>query len=74
MLHCADNVDAKIAQCRSLLPQDGEEGMAWSAYQSLLGRSLCRPVRTPEAPGETKAARQEKKTENRQEERQCSLL
>ena len=74
VLHCADNVDAKIAQCRSLLPQDGEEGMAWSAYQSLLGRSLCRPVRTPEAPGETKAARQEKKTENRQEERQCSLL
>ena len=74
VLHCADNVDAKIAQCRSLLPQDGEEGMAWSAYPSLLGRSLGRPVRTPEAPGETKAARQEKKTENRQEERQCSLL
>ncbi|HJD96960.1 3'-5' exoribonuclease YhaM family protein [Mailhella massiliensis] len=75
VLHHADNIDAKLAQCRSLLPQDGEEnGMAWSAYQSLLGRSLCRPVRTPEASGEVKVARQERKAELKQEERQCSLL
>ena len=72
MLHYADNIDAKLAQCRGILPPAGEgEGMAWSAYQTLLGRSVCRPVRTPAA--EEKPARQEKK-ESRQEERQCSLL
>ncbi len=72
VLHYADNIDAKLAQCRGILPPAGEgEGMAWSAYQTLLGRSLCRPVRTPAA--EEKPVRQEKK-ESRQEERQCSLL
>ena len=75
ILHYADNIDAKLAQCRSVLPPPGEgdEGMVWSPYQALLGRSVCRPVRTPETQAETKAARQEKK-ESRQEERQCSLL
>ncbi len=73
VLHYADNIDAKLAQCRGVLPPPEEgEGMAWSAYQNLLGRSVCRPARTPEAPGE-KPSRQEKK-ESRQEERQCSLL
>ena len=73
VLHYADNIDAKLAQGRGVLPPPEEgEGMAWSAYQNLLGRSVCRPARTPEAPGE-KPSRQEKK-ESRQEERQCSLL
>ena len=73
VLHYADNIDAKLAQCRGILPPAEEgEGMVWSAYQTLLGRSVCRPVRTPVAPAE-KPSRQEKK-ENRQEERQCSLL
>lgn len=74
VLHYADNIDAKMAQCRSILPPEGEgEGMVWSSYQTLLGRSVCRPVRTPETTGATKGAKQEKK-ESRQEERQCSLL
>ena len=73
VLHYADNIDAKLAQCRSTLPPAEEgEGMAWSAYVPLLGRSLCRPVRTPEA--EDRNSRQEKKAAARQEERQCSLL
>ena len=73
VLHYADNIDAKLVQCRGILPPAEEgEGMVWSAYQTLLGRSVCRPVRTPVAPAE-KPSRQEKK-ENRQEERQCSLL
>ena len=76
-LHFADNMDAKYNQCAQVVPNAGEgEGMAWSPYLSFLGRSLCRPVRTPEAPAEEKrrALRQEKKAEARQEERQCSLL
>ena len=75
VLHYADNIDAKLAQCRGLLPPSGEgdEGMAWSPYQMLLGRSICRPVRTPGQPEAARAAKQEKK-ESRQEERQCSLL
>lgn len=73
ILHYADNIDAKMAQCRGALPPEEEgEGMAWSAYQSLLGRSVCRPVRTPVV-REEKPSRTEKK-ESRQEERQCSLL
>ena len=75
VLHYADNIDAKLAQCRGLLPPSGEgdEGMVWSPYQMLLGRSICRPVRTPGQPEAARAAKQEKK-ESRQEERQCSLL
>lgn len=75
VLHYADNMDAKLAQCRGILPPRAEgEGMAWSAYQSFLGRSICRPACTPEAAEEKKSLRQEKKAESRQEERQCSLL
>lgn len=76
ILHYADNIDARLAQCRGALPSAGEgEGMVWSAYLPLLGRSLCRPVRTPETPESVRGGRrQEKKTDLRQEERQCSLL
>lgn len=75
VLHYADNIDAKLAQCRGVLPPagEGEEGMVWSPYQALLGRSVCRPVRTPETSSGARSARSEKK-ESRQEERQCSLL
>lgn len=73
VLHYADNIDAKLAQCRSVLSQEPAEGMSWSAYQSLFGRSLCRPARTPED-FEAKGAGQEKKAENKQEKMQCSLL
>ena len=76
-LHFADNMDAKYNQCVCAVPPAEEgAGMAWSPWVSLLNRSLCRPVRTPEAPAEEKkrAPRAEKKPESRQEERQCSLL
>ena len=77
VLHHADNIDAKLAQCRGVLPpSESGDGMVWSAYQSLLGRSVCRPEHTPEDPAagkSSRASRQEKK-EARQEERQCSLL
>ena len=73
-LHFADNMDAKVNQCRNVVPAQ-EEGMAWSPYQNLLGRSLCRPVRTPEpAPAEEKRKGRTEKKNDRQEERQCSLL
>ncbi|WP_346665198.1 HD domain-containing protein [uncultured Mailhella sp.] len=76
VLHYADNIDAKLAQCRGILPPRGEgEGMTWSSYQNFLGRSICRPACTPETAVEKKSLRQEKKAESRQqEERQCSLL
>ena len=73
-LHFADNMDAKVNQCRNTVPAQ-EEGMAWSPYQNLLGRSLCRPVRTPEpAPSEEKRKGRVEKKNDKQEERQCSLL
>lgn len=72
VLHYADNIDAKLAQCRGALSASEEqEGMFWSPYLNFLGRSICRPVRTPEAQPVQKGVRQEKKE---QEERQCSLL
>ncbi|MBR3880127.1 MAG: HD domain-containing protein [Mailhella sp.] len=69
-LHFADNMDAKVNQCRCIVPVQ-DEGMAWSPYQNLLGRSLCRPVRTPVPAGseEKRKGKAEKK-----DERQCSLL
>ena len=60
VLHYADNIDAKIAQWRSLFPSSeehasGEEmgktgldGLQWSPRQNLLGRALCRVPRTPD--------------------------
>lgn len=57
ILHHADNVDAKVAQWRALfsIPAGKNtedcpplQGLEWSPWQSTLGRSLCRPPRTPE--------------------------
>lgn len=59
-LHYADNMDAKLAQCREAFsqitdkkesekeePEGGE--IAWSAWINLLGRSLCKMPQTPKA-------------------------
>lgn len=52
-LHYADNMDARMAQWRGLFPAADEDessdsrAMVWSPRQNLLGRSLCRPTRTP---------------------------
>lgn len=72
-LHYADMLDAKLAQCRSVLPEDEGEGMAWSPYQSLLGRSLCRAARTPEDKNAADAPSEKAKKQSK-EDLQCSLL
>ena len=48
-LHYADNLDAKMAQCRGLFDQLGGEGQDWTPWQATLGRPLYRAPRTPEA-------------------------
>ena len=73
-LHFADNMDAKVNQCRNVVPAQ-EEGMAWSPYQSLLGRHLCRPVRTPvPTPAPVDAPEEKRRKKIEKDERQCSLL
>ena len=48
VLHYADNIDAKMAQCRGLFAAlEAEEG--WTPYQSTLSRALFRGPRTPQA-------------------------
>ena len=69
-LHYADNLDAKITQCRSLF-EDGREG-EWSAYQNTLGRQLYRAPRTPASAGAAPRKRREAEPEPGLE--QCSLL
>lgn len=45
-LHYADNMDAKMAQCRSLFAQmSGGEG--WTPWQKTLERAMFRAARTP---------------------------
>lgn len=58
-LHYADNLDAKMAQCRSLFEQLGDAGQDWTPWQATLGRPLHRAARTPEtaaAPASRKKA------------------
>lgn len=69
-LHHADNLDAKLAQCRSLFAPMAEGGSAWTPYQKTLDRSLHRPARTPEAPAGRKRGDKRKPPP----EEQCSLL
>lgn len=45
-LHYADNIDAKMGQCRGLFAQLGE-GESWTPYQATLGRAMHRCARTP---------------------------
>lgn len=47
---------------------DGEaRSMLWSPWQNLLGRSLCRPTRTPDSPKKKKTARSGKKAGRKSE-------
>ncbi len=53
-LHFADNMDAKMAQCRDLFAQIPEGSC--TPYQTTLGRALYRGPRTPEtAPAKSRA-------------------
>ena len=67
-LHYADNIDAKLAQCRQIFQSFAEDGSGWSSYQATLGRFLHQPVRTPKSAAESGALRKAAKEE------QCSLL
>jgi len=69
-LHYADNIDAKMAQCRHIFGAFTENGNGWSPYQTTLGRFMHQPVRTPEgaAPESSTPSKSAKK------EAQCSLL
>lgn len=62
-LHYADNLDAKMAQCRNLFEQLGDAAQDWTPWQATLGRPLHRAARTPEtavAPaGRKKAVREQ---------------
>ena len=57
-LHYADNLDAKMAQCRGLFAQIEGEGEAWTPWQATLGRPVHRAARTPDkaAPATRKKA------------------
>lgn len=46
-LHYADNLDARLTQCRTLFRNCAEEDSGWSPYQKTLERALFQPARTP---------------------------
>lgn len=54
-LHYADNLDAKLAQCRALFAN--MEQNEWSAWQKTLDRAMFHPARTPEGKDERKSGR-----------------
>ncbi len=66
-LHYADNLDAKVAQCRSLL--EGAQEGGWSPFQNTLNRAVYLAPRTPEA-----ASRKRREAESEPGMEQCLLL
>ena len=48
LLHYADNIDAKMAQCREIFEDWDEDRTGWSPYQPTLNRFMHQPCRTPE--------------------------
>jgi 3'-5' exoribonuclease len=46
-LHYADNLDAKMAQCRNLFAQLTGDGRQWTAWQQTLGRQMHKSDPTP---------------------------
>ncbi len=71
ILHYADNIDAKMAQCRGLFRDwEGREG--WSPYQQTLGRFMHQPKRTPA--DESLDRKKAPAKQNKEVNRQCSLL
>lgn len=67
-LHFADNMDAKMAQCRDLFAQLPEGG--WTPYQATLNRALYKGPRTPE----TSAGKARTKNRTAPREELLSLL
>ncbi len=70
-LHYADNLDAKLAQCREALREVPLGRTGWSAYQKTLERFLYRAEVTPDAPDKSGAAAAKRETAK---DDQCSLL
>ena len=48
-LHYADNLDAKLAQCRNLFAALDSDDPGWTPWQGTLQRQLYRPPRSPVA-------------------------
>ena len=69
VLHHADNIDAKVAQCRHIFNAFAEEDSGWSSYQATLGRYMHQPARTPKSAASENGMRRVPAKED-----QCSLL
>jgi 3'-5' exoribonuclease len=69
VLHHADNIDAKVAQCRQIFNSFTEDASGWSPYQATLGRFMHQPVRTPKSPAPKDGTPRKPARED-----QCSLL
>ena len=69
VLHYADNIDAKVGQCRHIFNTFTEDDSGWSSYQATLGRFMHQPARTPKNPAPASGSRR-----NSEKEGQCSLL
>ncbi|MBQ9453011.1 MAG: HD domain-containing protein [Desulfovibrio sp.] len=48
-LHYADNLDAKMAQCRNLFIQMDTPGAGWTPWQPTLGRPVYKAAQTPQS-------------------------
>lgn len=68
VLHYADNIDAKLAQIRSLFGEFSEEEQGWTPFQRTLDRACFKPMRTPGSEPKQKAEPEAQK------EAQCSFL
>ena len=67
VLHYADNIDAKLGQCRALFDPEADQP-AWSSYQNTLSRQIYLAPRSPDAAPKTPRSPEPAKVE------QCSLL
>ncbi len=70
-LHYADNLDAKLAQCREALREVPAGETGWSAYQKTLERFLYRAGATPGVPDKSGPAAAKRDVAK---DDQCSLL
>ncbi len=73
VLHYADNIDAKLNQCKNLFPDealaDPEQAGMWSAWQNTLNRQVFLPQKTPVAP-----TQKNRHSDFEPKAKQCSLL
>ena len=69
VLHYADNLDAKVVQCRHIFSTFTEDDSGWSSYQATLGRYMHNPARTPKSAASASGMQSKSAKED-----QCSLL